>query len=158
MKLRAMVTGSFLALSLVMFGIGSAYADNQTIDLSSGSASFIGTGTLLSGGSDVITFTNLSGGTYNFDFTMSSQYANISNVFVNNQAATQVAMGTFRFFGLTSLDTAPFAVSIFGSAASNALYSGEMQVTRVAVPEPSTLLLMFLGMGVAYLVSRHKFA
>jgi hypothetical protein len=158
MKFKGLVSGFLLTMSLVAFGVGTSYADNQTIDLSSGAASFVSTGTVLGGGQDVITFTNLAIGTYNFDFTMSSQYSTITNVFVNNQAAQQMGWGSFRFFGLSSLDTSPFTVTILGTGTASSLYSGELQVTRASVPEPSTFLLMFLGMGVAYIVSRRQLA
>ena len=97
-----------LAASMLAIGATSSQAADQAIDLSSGYGSFIGNSPLLDGGDDVISFVNLAIGNYSFDFTMSSQYAAITSVTVNGQAASEVGFGTFKFFGLSSVDSAPF--------------------------------------------------
>ena len=154
MKLKTLFAACVLAVSILAIGVGNSFAINQSIDLSSGFASFIGQGPLLDGGDDILTFTNLPVGNYNFDFSMSSQYADITNVFVNAQAATQISSGVFRFFGLTSVDTSPFVISILGTAASNARYSGELQVT--AVPESATVFLIFAGLAMVGLAAHQR--
>jgi hypothetical protein len=149
MKLQVLVASCLLAL-----GAGAAQAADQSIDLSSGDGSFIGTSPLLDGGNDVISFINLAAGTYNFDFTLSSQHALITSVTVNGQAATQVSFGNFQFFGLSSTDNSPFTVNIVGTANSRSLYSGELQVT--AVPEPETYAMMLAGLAAMGFIVRRR--
>lgn len=145
---------AFLAAGLLALGATSSQAADQVIDLSSGDASFIGTKTLLLGGDDVLSFVNLAAGTYNFDFTMSSQYATITSVTVNGQAATAIGLGNYKFYGLTSTDTSPFTVHIVGTATSKSLYSGELQVT--AVPEPGTYAMLIAGLAAMGFVVRRR--
>ena len=57
--------------------IAPAMAADQSITLVGGNGSFIGTGPLLAGGDDIISFLGVAPGMYNIDFTMSSQFANI---------------------------------------------------------------------------------
>lgn len=145
---------AFAAAGLLALGAASAQAADQVIDLSSGYGSFIGTKPLLQGGDDVISFVNLAAGTYNFDFTLSSQYTNITSVTVNGQGATQISSGNFKFFGLTSTDSAPFTVHIVGTTSTRSLYSGELQVT--AVPEPDTYAMLLAGLAVVGFVARRR--
>src|SRR5687767_3230989 len=155
MKLKSIITASALAISLLAIGVGNSYALNQTIDLSSGYASFTASGPLvLNGGQDVLSFTNLATGTYNFDFSMSSQYAAISSVLVNGQTAANYGFGVFRFFGLSSVSTTPFYVTVNGTGTSQTLYSGELQVR--AVPEAGTYILLFAGLGMVCLAARYR--
>jgi hypothetical protein len=149
MKIRtALISSAFV------FATGTSFAADQSIDLSSGFASFIGTPTLLDGGDDVISFTNLAAGTYNFEFTMSSQFTNITSVTVNGQEATMASFGNFRFFGLESVSDAPFEVRIEGTANSRSLYSGELQVA--AIPEPETYALMLAGLAAVGFMARRR--
>ena len=135
--------------------ISPAMAADQSVTLVAGNGSFIGTAPLLSGGDDIISFLGLAPGLYQFDFSMSSRDANISSVTVNGQAATQVALGVFQFFGLSSVDSSPFMATILGSGGANAAYSGEMHAT--AVPEPESYVLMLAGLvGIGGLVRRRR--
>jgi hypothetical protein len=139
MRLKVLV---FLA-ALLLPG-ASALAVSQSVDLSSGQASFIGTPPLLSGGTDTITFTGLAAGTYNFSFTLSSQNIPNLSVTVNGVAADIASLGSFRFAGLEGVSDAPFIVQVSGTPAGTALYSGEIQVRLV--PEPGTFALLAGGL------------
>ena len=147
---------AFAAAGLLALGAASAQAADQVIDLSSGYGSFIGTKPLLQGGDDVISFVNLAAGTYNFDFTLSSQFTNITSVTVNGQAATMNSFGNFKFFGLSSTDTSPFTVHIVGTANRNSLYSGELQIS--AVPEPESYAMLLAGLAAVGFVVRRRTA
>ena len=147
MRLKVLV---FLA-ALLLPG-ASALAASQSVDLSSGQASFIGTPPLLSGGTDTITFTGLASGTYNFLFTLSSQNIPNLSVSVNGVAADVVGVGAFRFAGLEGTSDAPFVVEVSGTPSGIALYSGEIQVQPV--PEPGTLALLAGGLALVASVRR----
>lgn len=147
---------SIVIAALAALGSGGALAADQTLSLSSGFASFIGTGPLLDGGQDVITFSGLSPGQYYFDFSLSSQYigANLTSVTVNGAAASMVSFGHFKYAALSGLDNSPFSVVITGTANASSLYSGELQVTPV--PEPETYALMLAGLGAVGFVTRRR--
>ena len=135
--------------------ISPAMAADQSVTLVAGNGSFIGTAPLLSGGDDIISFLGLAPGLYQFDFSMSSQRANISEVTVNGQSVPEVSFGVFQFFGLSSVDSSPFMATILGSVGANAAYSGEMHAT--AVPEPESYVLMLAGLvGIGGLVRRRR--
>ena len=135
--------------------IAPAMAADQALTLVGGNASFVGTAPLLDGGDDIISFLGLAPGAYMFDFSLSSQYANISSVTVNGQSATQVALGVFQFFGLSSVNSSPFMTIINGSGGANAAYSGEMHAT--AVPAPESYAMMLAGLvGIAGFVHRRR--
>ena len=143
-----------LVLAALLLPGAPVLAVSQSVDLSSGQASFIGTPPLLSGGTDTITFTGLAAGTYEFMFTLSSQ--NIPNlaVTVNGIAADIAAVASFRFAGLEGVNDAPFVVVISGTPAGTALYSGEIQVQLV--PEPGTLALLATGLVLVASASRRS--
>ena len=92
---------------------------DQTIDLSSGYALFTNSGTLLAGGDDVITFSGLSSGTY--DFTVSVTGHNISNLAgsLNGQVLGVGFVGTkIRQLYLEGQSGAPFALTLTGRSAA----------------------------------------
>ena len=138
---------------LALLCASPALAADQSIDLSSGSASFIGTSILLDGGDDVITFTNLASGTYNFWFSLSAQDVTGLAASINGQAATITPQGFFTFASLASSDDAPFVLTLTGTAGSRALYSGEFQVSLV--PEP-TVAALLIGGAIALGASRTR--
>ena len=143
------------AAAAMVAAITPAMAADQSVTLVAGNGSFIGTAPLLLGGDDIISFLGLSPGSYQFDFSLSSQFANITSVMVNGQAATQVSLGVFQFFGLSSVDSSPFMATILGSGGANAAYSGEMHAT--AVPEPESYAMMLAGLvGIAGFVRRRR--
>ncbi len=132
----------------------AAFAGDQSIDLSSGSGSFIGTPTLLDGGNDVITFTNLAAGTYNFLLSVSSQNITGLTAELNGQWATITNLGKFSFANLDSTGNAPFVLTLSGIAGKKGLYSGELTVS--AVPEPETYALMLAGLGAVGFMARRR--
>jgi PEP-CTERM motif-containing protein len=142
MKLKYL--GSMLVAAVLLSGVPAGAAD-QNVDLSSGGASWIGTSIVFDGGNDVITFINLPFGTYDFVFSLESQFITGLTASLNGQAATITPVGNFTFASLESTGTAPFVLTLTGTAASNARYTGSIQT--FLVPEPTTALLMLLGLG-----------
>jgi hypothetical protein len=141
------------AAALMAFG-SPAFADNQMVDLSTGEASFIGSSPVLAGGDDVISFTGLAAGTYDFVLTISAQnIAGLTGDF-NGMPISTFAMGPITFGGLISTGNAPFTLTLFGTAGKKALYSGEL--TTMPVPEPGTYGLMLAGLAAMGFVARRR--
>ena len=153
MKLKHL--GSMWVAAALLSG-APAFAANQSIDLSSGAASFIGTAPLLDGGDDVISFINLPAGTYDFVLSIEAQYILGLTASLNGQAATVTSIGNLVFAGLESTGTAPFALTLTGTVSANSLYTGSFQAFMV--PEPATALMLLVGLGGIGLVGRRRTA
>jgi hypothetical protein len=144
-----------LALALgFLLSASPAFAADQSVDLSGGSASFVGTSPLLDGGDDVITFTNLAPGLYNFLLSLSAQNVVDLEAELNGEPADLFEVGPLTFAGLVGVDDAPFVLTITGTPNGLALYSGELQVTLV--PEPGTLALLLAGLGLITRAARRS--
>lgn len=149
-----------ILLTMALAGIAvPALAANQTIDLSSGSASFIATSPVLASDAglfkfDTLTFTGLATGTYDFLLDISAQNITGLTATLNGQVATVLSAGRFSFASLESTGSTPFVLGITGVPGARALYSGDFSVT--AVPEPETYAMMLAGLGIMGFVARRK--
>ena len=116
MKLKMLALAAALSLAST-----PAFATDLVVDLSSGTASFIGQSIILDGGDDQIEFTNLPAGTYDFLLSLSSQ--NISNLTatLNGQAATITELGLFSFASLASTGDPTFVLALTGTAGARGL-------------------------------------
>lgn len=149
---------TLIASAALVASVGPAFAADQSVDLSSGTASFLSTSPVLQGGDDAITFTNLAAGIYNFTLTFSGQWLTL------NSAATKLNgiapsflsdSGKMTFMGIEGTGTTPFVLTLVGSAdKSTAMYSGELSVA--AVPEPETYAMFIAGLGALGFMARRR--
>lgn len=142
-------------VALAACACGSAFAGDQTIAIVGDAASFLSTEPVLAGGDDVITFTGLAAGTYDFTVTLSGQHLSFDAPTLNGITGVAVNGAVFKFAGVDGTTNSPLLLTINGLADVGATYSGELTVT--AVPEPETYALMLAGLGaVGFLARRRK--
>lgn len=147
---KSLVTGGLLVLAA-----SGAFADDQTVAFNGDNASFIGTTPLLDGGDDVISFSNLAAGQYDFLLTLSGQYISLTSLSINGVQGQVISSGTILFADVVGTGTTPFALTLNGSVLnSRANYSGEISVT--AVPEPASAALLLAGLGAVGLMARRR--
>ena len=150
MAIRTLVLAAAIALVC-----GPAFAADQSVDLSSGGASFTFTPTILDGGDDVITFINLPAGTYDFVFSMDAQFIPDLAATLNGIAATILSSGNIRFAGLEGTSVAPFVLTLTGTPGASARYTGDLTVRLI--PEPASYALLLAGLsGIALMSQRRK--
>ncbi|MBB3223168.1 FxDxF family PEP-CTERM protein [Pseudoduganella umbonata] len=157
-----------VASMLTIASMGAFAADQNLVLDANGTQSFIGTGSLLDGGSDVLTFTGVPAGLYEVLVTFSGQYLkfdsagttlNGSNLGVWTQTQ-DLGEGKFKqtvsFGYVNSTTAAPFALNLAGvvTNAAKANYSGEISVS--AVPEPTTYGMLLGGLGIMGFLARRK--
>lgn len=143
-----------LAAAAVCALAAPAFAADQTIDLSSGAASFTATSPVLDGGDDVITFTNLAAGTYDFLLTVSAQSITGLSANLNGQAVDMLSFGRVTLGYLDSSAVTPLVLSLTGMPNAQALYSVDMSVT--AVPEPGTYAMLLAGLAAVGFMARRR--
>jgi hypothetical protein len=151
MKFKSAVMGFALVAALA-----PAMAADQVIDLSSGLASFGSTAPLLAGGDDLITFSNLASGTYDFSVSITSQYISNLGASLNGQALAVSGAGKFRFAYLDGQSTTPLLLTVTGTTITSPLASYAVTMSATPVPEPETYALMLAGLGAIAFMSRRR--
>jgi PEP-CTERM motif len=151
MNLRNIIGSGLLGLALS----SSAFAADQSIDISSGQASFKSLASVLDGGDDVLTFTGLTPGIYDYVFSISAQFITDLAGDVNGTPFAVAFLGPITAGALFDTGESPFTVTLTGLPSSErAIYSGELTVT--AVPEPSGYLLMGAGLVAMLAFARRR--
>lgn len=152
MKLATVAAAAALTL-----GAAGAFAADQSVAFSGTTASFAsGTTNVLQGGDDVISFTGLAAGTYDFLLTISAQYVTLNAVSLNGVAGSiNPITSKITFASVEGIGQSPFTLTLTGTKNSDrAQYSGELSV--VAVPEPESYALMLAGLAVLAFVARRR--
>jgi hypothetical protein len=153
----------FAAAAVLAASSMSAMAADQTIVLdAAGTASFVGTNTLLDGGSDVLTFTGAAAGTYEILISFSGQYLSFDESATtlngDNTGVWTITNGkkTLSFGSVEATASSPFVLNLAGilTDAKKANYSGEISISPV--PEPSTYGMLLGGLGIMGFLARRK--
>lgn len=145
-----------LAAAIVsLFASLPAAAADQVIDLSGGQASFASLATILDGGDDVLTFTGLAPGLYNFTFSVSAQFIGSFGGTVNGTPFATASLGPITAGAAFGVSGAPFTVVLTGTPGALAIYSGELTVTP-AIPEPGSYALMAGGLMLLAIAKRRR--
>jgi hypothetical protein len=145
----------FTLIAALAVSTAPAFAGNQVLDLSSGTASFAATGPVLDGGQDTLSFVNLAAGTYDFLLSIAGQNITGMTATLNGQAATITLQGKISFAGLEGTSASPFNLAITGLAGAKATYSGDLTVTP-SVPEPETYAMLLAGLGAIGFMARRR--
>jgi PEP-CTERM motif len=151
MNLKSAVLGVALVAALA-----PAMAADQAIDLSSGYAAFGSTAPLLAGGDDLITFTNLASGTYDFTVSITSQFIGDLGASLNGQALATSSLSVFRFAYLEGQALTPLLLSVTGTTITSPLASYSVTMSATPVPEPETYALMLAGLGLVGFLARRR--
>lgn len=149
------IKSAFIGLALSA-ALAPAMAGDQTIDLSSGLASFGNTTPLLAGGDDVITFSNLAAGLYDFSVTVTSQYISDLGASLNGTALTVEGPTKFRFAYVDGQSLSPLVLTVTGSTFTSPLASYAVTMSATPVPEPETYALLMAGLGVVGFLARRR--
>jgi len=150
---------SLAALAIAAAAVPAMAAD-QSIDLSSGFASFGATLPLLGGGDDVISFSGLAAGDYNFTVTVTSQWIGDLAGDLNGTALQMMSFGNqpVLFGYLSGTGTAPLTLTLTGTQFNSPLASYSVTMSALPVPEPSTYALMALGLAAVGFAARRRAA
>lgn len=175
MKLKSLALAAALAT-----GMAPAFAADQNINLSligsnangniysgsfaalaDGSGSLVGNpqvsnpDSILSGGTDVITFLGAVAGVYNVVLQGSASFVNALTGTLNGQPLSITSVGNvFTLFTTISTTSPDFALTLNGGALANSQYSGNITVS--AIPEPETYALLLGGLGLMGFVARRR--
>jgi hypothetical protein len=147
---------SALLTAALAVAFAPAMAADQAIDLSAGYAAFGSTSPLLQGGDDLITFTNLSSGTYDFTVSITSQFISDLGASLNGQALSTTAFGVFRFAYLQGQALNPLLLTVTGTTITSPLASYSVTMSATPVPEVGTYALLIAGLGVVGAVVRRR--
>jgi len=148
---------SALAALAIVSCVAPASAADQSVNLSGGFASFGSTAPLLQGGDDVITFTGLASGTYDFTVSFTGQFISDLAGSLNGNALAVNTFNVFRFGYAQGQSPTPLVLTLTGSTFTSPLASYSVTMSATPVPEPGTMALLLAGVGaMAFLVRRRR--